>query len=160
MCVWSRDPEDTHEKFRFFGATASETHRLRLPGGTKGLSMGCTVPPGGPRPGQHTCSNDADLRVREFGFRTTHDHQCTHLHFQVTVGNREMGTGISEASKRVPIFSFTTVRLRGMGTGISEASKRVPIFSFATQGGKQVSSHFRQRNWVQAREAQIRFSAG
>ena len=35
-----------------------------------------------------------------------------------------------------------------MGTGISEASKRVPIFSFATQGGKQVSSHFRQRNWV------------
>ena len=26
-----------------------------------------------------------------------------------------------------------------MGTGISEASKRVPTFSFATQGGKQVS---------------------
>ena len=46
-----------------------------------------------------------------------------------------------------------TVRLRGMETGISEASKRVPIFSFelfATQGGKQVSFHFRQRNWVQA----------
>jgi len=41
-----------------------------------------------------------------------------------------------------------------MGTGISEASKRVPIFS-ATQGGKQVSSYFRQRNWVQTREAQI-----
>ena len=39
-----------------------------------------------------------------------------------------------------------TVRHRGMGTGISEASKRVPIFSFATQGGKQVSSHFRQAN--------------
>ena len=37
-----------------------------------------------------------------------------------------------------------TVRHRGMGTGISEASKRVPIFSFATQGGKQVSSHFGQ----------------
>ena len=35
-----------------------------------------------------------------------------------------------------------TVRLRGMGTCISEASKRVPIFSFATQGGKQVSSYF------------------
>jgi len=50
-----------------------------------------------------------------------------------------------EASKSVPI---------------SEASKRVPIFSFATQGGKQVSSHFRQRNWIQAREAQIRFPAG
>ena len=53
------------------------------------------------------------------------------------------------------------VRLRGMGTGISEASKRVPIFSFTTQGGpsKQVSSCFWQRNcqWVQVREAQIRW---
>ena len=47
-----------------------------------------------------------------------------------------------------------------METGISEASKRVSIFSFATQGGKQVSFYFRQRNWVQAREAQIRFPAG
>ena len=53
-----------------------------------------------------------------------------------------------------------TVRLRGMETGISEASKRVSIFSFATQGGKQVSFYFRQGNWVQAREAQIRFPAG
>jgi hypothetical protein len=58
----------------------------------------------------------------------------------------------------VNVIILLTVRLRGMGTGISEASKRVPMFSFATQGGKQVSSHFRQRNWVQAREAQIRFS--
>jgi hypothetical protein len=46
-----------------------------------------------------------------------------------------------------------TVLYRGMGTGISEASKRVPIFSFATQGGKQVSSHFGQGNWGQALEA-------
>ena len=53
-----------------------------------------------------------------------------------------------------------TVRLRGMETGISEASKRVSIFSFATQGGKQVSFYFRQGNWVQARDAQIRFPAG
>jgi len=53
-----------------------------------------------------------------------------------------------------------TVRLREMKTGISEASKRVSIFSFATQGGKQVSFYFRQRNWVQVREAQIRFPAG
>ena len=37
-----------------------------------------------------------------------------------------------------------TVRFRGMGTGISEASKRVLTFSFTTQGGKQVSSYFRQ----------------
>ena len=53
-----------------------------------------------------------------------------------------------------------TVRHRGMETRISEASKRVSIFSFATQGGKQVSFYFRQGNWVQAREAQIRFPAG
>ena len=56
-----------------------------------------------------------------------------------------------------------TVRNREIGTGgisASEASKRVPIFPFATQGGKQASSYFRQRNWVQAREAQIWFPAG
>jgi hypothetical protein len=47
-----------------------------------------------------------------------------------------------------------------MKIGVSEASKRVSIFSFATQGGKQVSFYFQQRNWVQAREAQIRFPAG
>ena len=41
-----------------------------------------------------------------------------------------------------------------METGISEASKRVSIFSFTTQGGKQVNFYFRQGNWVQAREAQ------
>ena len=39
-----------------------------------------------------------------------------------------------------------TVRLRGIGTGISEASKRVPILPFATQRGKQESSYFRQGN--------------
>ena len=43
-------------------------------------------------------------------------------------------------------------RLGGIGTGISEASKRVPISSFATQAGKQVSSYFRQRNWVQGHQ--------
>jgi hypothetical protein len=48
----------------------------------------------------------------------------------------------------------------GIRTGISEASKRVPIFPFDTQGVKQASSYFRQRNWVQAREAQILFPAG
>jgi hypothetical protein len=60
---------------------------------------------------------------------------------------------------RKPQEQCFTVRHRGMETGISEASKRVSIFSFATQGGKQVSFYFRQRNWVQAREAQIRFPA-
>ena len=40
-------------------------------------------------------------------------------------------------------------------------SQESSFFSlFATQGGKQASSYFRQRNWVQAREAQIRFPAG
>ena len=53
-----------------------------------------------------------------------------------------------------------TVRFRGIETGISEASKRVSIFSFVTQGGKQVSFYFRQGNWVQAQDAQIRFPAG
>ena len=53
----------------------------------------------------------------------------------------------------IHIHGSSTVRHRGMGSGISEASKRVPIFSFDTQGGKQVSSYFRQRNWVQARAA-------
>ena len=74
-------------------------------------------------------------------------------YFDVLPSRGPVGT----ASK---LLHVTTVRLRGMGTGISEASKRVPIFSFATQGGKQVSSHFRHGNWVQAREAQIRFPAG
>jgi hypothetical protein len=40
------------------------------------------------------------------------------------------------------IEADTTVRHRGMETGISEASKRVSIFSFATQGGKQESFYF------------------
>jgi hypothetical protein len=57
-------------------------------------------------------------------------------------------------------FIWCTVRNRERKTGISEASKRVSSFSFATQGGKQVSFYFRQGNWVQAREAQIRFPAG
>ena len=61
---------------------------------------------------------------------------------------------------RISASNLNTVRLRGMETGISEASKRVSIFSFATQGGKQESFYFRQGNWVQAREAQIRFPAG
>ena len=49
-----------------------------------------------------------------------------------------------------------TVRHRGIGTGISEASKRVPIFLHDVRGGKQVSSYFgqelrqTQENWDQA----------
>ena len=57
-----------------------------------------------------------------------------------------------------PGHGDTTVRHRGIGASISDSGssgKRVPIFPFATQGGtgKQASSYFRQRNWVQAREA-------
>ena len=36
------------------------------------------------------------------------------------------------------------VRLREIGTGISEASKRVPVFLHDVRGGKQVSSYFGQ----------------
>ena len=57
-------------------------------------------------------------------------------------------------------FHAYTVRVRRIETGISEASKWVSIFSFVTQGGKQVSFYFRQGNWVQAQDAQIRFPAG
>ena len=35
-----------------------------------------------------------------------------------------------------PAHTAHTVRLGGIGTGISEANKRVPVFSFATQGDK------------------------
>jgi hypothetical protein len=49
-----------------------------------------------------------------------------------------------------------TVSHRGIGTGISEATKRVPIFFHDVRGGKQVSSYFgqelrqTQKNWDQA----------
>ena len=65
-----------------------------------------------------------------------------------------------DIGRRRTVECRDTVRRRRIETGISEASKRVSIFSFATQGGKQVSFYFRQGNWVQARDAQIRFPAG
>ena len=51
------------------------------------------------------------------------------------------------------LSSYDTARHRGIGTGISEASKRVPIFLHDVRGGKQVSSYFgqelkqTQENW-------------
>ena len=77
---------------------------------------------------------------------------CTHMCFR-----DDMSKVTKDRFSRRSVCS--TVLHRGMKTGISEASKRVSLFSFATQGGKQVSFYFRQRNWVQAREAQIRFPA-
>ena len=51
----------------------------------------------------------------------------------------------------------STVRRRNR-TGICETSRRVPIFSLLPrEASKRV---FRQRNWVQDQEAQIRFPAG
>jgi hypothetical protein len=50
---------------------------------------------------------------------------------------------------------FVTVRFRERETGVSEASKRVPIFLHDFKGGKQVSSCFgqelrqTQENWNQ-----------
>ena len=60
------------------------------------------------------------------------------------------------SSDQTATYTFYTVRLRGIGTDISEASKRVPIFLYDVRGGKQVSSCFRQElrqtqeNWDQA----------
>ena len=55
-------------------------------------------------------------------------------------------------AKKEPYVCTAVVRFREIGTGISEASKRDPIFLHDVRGGKQVSSYFRQRNWVQALE--------
>jgi len=52
---------------------------------------------------------------------------CTHAHIA--------------SSSIIQLTRMNTVRHRGMETGISESSKRVPIFSFATQGGRQASSY-------------------
>ena len=55
-----------------------------------------------------------------------------------------------------------TVRLREMETGISEASKRVPIDFFLCYPGRQASEFLFSTEELgpQAREAQIRFPAG
>ena len=45
------------------------------------------------------------------------------------------------------VEEFNTVGNREIGTGISEASKKVPIFLHNVRGDKQASSYFRQRNW-------------
>ena len=73
-------------------------------------------------------------------------------------GPSEVDTAVQQMSSHST--SRYTVRLREIETGISESSKRVSIFSFVTRGGKQVSFYFRQGNWVQAQDAQIRFPAG
>ena len=53
----------------------------------------------------------------------------------------------------VPSEIFRTVRSRNVRNRTAFLRQaRVPIFPFATQGGKQASSYFRQRNWIQARE--------
>ena len=54
--------------------------------------------------------------------------------------NANAGSGLRAVTEKFD--NLFTVRHRGMETGISEASKRVSIFSFATQGGKQVSFYF------------------
>ena len=53
---------------------------------------------------------------------------------------RRPGAGRPRAKPYPPVLGVCTVRHRGIGTGISEASKRVPILPFATQRGKQESS--------------------
>ena len=55
---------------------------------------------------------------------------------------------ISRRHTKIQSFTTITLRNREIGTGILEASNRFLIFSFATQGGKQASSYGRQRNWA------------
>ena len=61
-----------------------------------------------------------------------------------------------------PLFS---ARSRSAGPSIRGGARRPRVFQrtfegvvlvLSYPGGKQASSYFRQRNWVQAREAQIR----
>ena len=87
-----------------------------------------------------------------FGIRVMTQTWCSHVRGLVSNSLFPRVTRCVRIRGRRPLsLEFDKVRLGGIGTGISEASKRVPIFSFATQAGKQVSSYFRQRNWVQAR---------
>ena len=51
---------------------------------------------------------------------------------------------IVEVARFVYYSWMNTVAFREIGTGISEASKRVPIFLHDVRGGKQVSSYFGQ----------------
>ena len=58
-------------------------------------------------------------------------------------------------------ISSSIVRLCEIGNGISEASKRVPIFPLSPkEASKRVPNVDSLRNWVLACEAQIRFPAG
>ena len=81
-------------------------------------------------PGTHRSGSPHDLRVRPDvlmarGLLRMHLKQVRKLKRK---GRRKTGRAKGQGS--------TTVRHRGIETGISEASKRVSIFSFATQGGK------------------------
>jgi hypothetical protein len=76
-----------------------------------------------------------------FGYsRTTHC--CTTIASGVWASQYEETNSVY-AKQQVNCY-WIIVAHPGMETGISEASKRVSIFSFATQGGKQVSFYFGQ----------------
>ena len=70
------------------------------------------------------------------------------LKFHKTIQTGEGGVPSLLSRLLFAPYCVYTARLhvREIGTGISEASKRVPIFSFATQRGKEESSYFRQGN--------------
>ena len=81
--------------------------------------------------------------------------------------------GHQDPSKRVSIFlgeteanvkmvSINRVSISRSRTVLVSRTRSARLSSgpFDTQGGKQASSYFRQRKWVQARVAQIRFPAG
>ena len=90
----------------------------------------------------------------------THTHTHTRMQDQSREKFVFIGTcSVTTAPVSIRVLNHdhwqVTVRLRGIGTGISEANKRVPIFPFATQGGKQASEFlFSTEERVQARETQ------
>jgi hypothetical protein len=61
---------------------------------------------------------------------------------------------LAKMSQEMAVYS--TVRLRGIGTGISEVSKRVPIFLHDIRGGKQVSFCFGLQKLRQTQETEIK----
>jgi len=82
----------------------------------------------------------------------THTRTHTHMQDQSREKLVFIGTcSVTTAPVSIRVLNLdhwqVTVRLRGIGTGISEANKRVPIFPLLPrEASKQASSYFRQRN--------------
>jgi hypothetical protein len=89
-----------------------------------------------------------DRRARGDACRTITLYSQTQVNLQIVlVAGPRHGRHAHKVATPLVTYCKGTVAHPRIGTGISEASKRVPIFHFATQGGKQARSYFRQRNW-------------